>query len=63
MIRSAYDGILGAPPNAHPQPFEIVLESPTHAPMESQRDAFASRSWKSSRTTAASSPTAATCET
>jgi hypothetical protein len=40
IIRTAYDGILGAPPNAHPQPFEIVLESPTHAPMQSQRDAF-----------------------
>ena len=40
IIHTAYDGILSAPPNARPLPFEIVLESPALAPEQSQRDAF-----------------------
>jgi protein MpaA len=40
IIHSAYDGILSAPPGARPQPFEIILESPTEAPMHLQRGAF-----------------------
>lgn len=33
IIHSAYDGILSAPPGAKPEPFEIILETPTHAPI------------------------------
>ena len=40
IIHSAYDGILSAPPNARPHPFEIILESPTHAPLALQRAAL-----------------------
>jgi protein MpaA len=40
IIHSAYDGILAAPPNAKPQPFEIILETPTQAPLHLQRAAF-----------------------
>lgn len=35
-----YDGILCAPPTQHPQPFEVILESPQGAPLELQRKAF-----------------------
>lgn len=40
IIRTAYDGILTAPPGSSPAPFEIILESPHHASMELQRKAF-----------------------
>jgi protein MpaA len=40
IIHSAYDGILTAPPGTKPAPFEIILESPTHSPMQLQRAAF-----------------------
>ncbi|RYD62725.1 MAG: hypothetical protein EOP84_34325, partial [Verrucomicrobiaceae bacterium] len=40
IIRTGYEGILGAPPESSPAPFEIVLESPTHAPMDLQRRSF-----------------------
>jgi len=40
IIHSAYDGILTAPPGATPAPFEVILESPHHAPQEAQRRAF-----------------------
>ena len=40
IIHSCYGGILSAPPDARPQPFEIILESPTAAPMHLQRAAF-----------------------
>lgn len=40
IIRSAYDGILTAPPGSSPAPFEIILESPHHTPMDLQRRAF-----------------------
>jgi hypothetical protein len=40
VIRSAYDGILTAPPGSTPAPFEIILESPLHASMDLQRRAF-----------------------
>ncbi len=40
IIHTAYDGILTAPPGSTPAPFEIILESPHHAPMELQRRAF-----------------------
>lgn len=40
IIHSGYGGILSAPPDAHPEPFEIVLETPQHAPIELQRKAF-----------------------
>jgi hypothetical protein len=40
IIHSAYDGILTAPPGSTPAPFEIILESPHHAPMDAQRRAF-----------------------
>jgi protein MpaA len=40
IIHTAYDGILTAPPGSTPAPFEIILESPHHAPMDLQRQAF-----------------------
>lgn len=40
IIHTAYDGILTAPPGTSPAPFEIILESPHHAPMDAQRRAF-----------------------
>lgn len=40
IIETAYDGILSAPPGTHPAPFEIILETPHHAPLELQRRAF-----------------------
>jgi hypothetical protein len=40
IIRSAYGGILSAPPRVKPQPFEIILESPAEAPLHLQRGAF-----------------------
>lgn len=40
IITDAYGGILSAPPAARPKPFEIILESPSDAPMHLQRGAF-----------------------
>jgi protein MpaA len=40
IIHAGYGGILSAPPDAHPQPFEIILETPAEAPMHLQRAAF-----------------------
>lgn len=40
IIHSAYDGILSAPPELKPAPFEIILESPSHSPVQLQRAAF-----------------------
>jgi hypothetical protein len=40
IIHSAYDGVLTAPPGVQPAPFEIILETPHHAPVDSQRQAF-----------------------
>jgi hypothetical protein len=40
IIHSGYDGILSSPPGVAPAPFEIVLESPHHAPLDLQRTAF-----------------------
>jgi hypothetical protein len=40
IIHSAYDGILCAPPNQRPQPFEVILESPQLTPMVLQRRSF-----------------------
>lgn len=40
IIYSGYGGILSAPPGTHPEPFEIVLETPHHAPLDLQREAF-----------------------
>lgn len=41
IIHTAYDGILCSPPDTHPEPFEIILETPQLAPLELQRKAFA----------------------
>ncbi len=40
IIHDCFDGILSAPPNAHPKPFEVILESPAHSAMREQRSAF-----------------------
>ena len=40
IIHSCYDGILSASPQQHPQPFEVILESPQTTPMNLQRQAF-----------------------
>src|ERR1051325_6641582 len=36
IIYDAYEGILAAPPQIEPVPFELILETPHHAPMEKQ---------------------------
>ncbi len=41
IIRSCYDGVLSAPPDTRPSPFEIILESPQLAPIALQRQALA----------------------
>ena len=41
IISQCYDGILTSPPELHPAPFEIILETPQSAPMEAQVHAFA----------------------
>ena len=40
IIYDHYDGVLAAPRNMQPVPFEIILETPHHAPMEKQVDAL-----------------------
>jgi murein peptide amidase A len=39
IITGGYRGILGAPPDQHPKPFEIVFETPHLAPLGLQVDA------------------------
>jgi hypothetical protein len=39
VIHTCYQGVLSAPPDAHSAPFEIILESPQHAPIALQRQA------------------------
>ncbi|MBU6182299.1 MAG: succinylglutamate desuccinylase/aspartoacylase family protein [Verrucomicrobia bacterium] len=39
VIEQGYSGILGAPPTQKPKPFEIVFETPHHAPQELQVEA------------------------
>ena len=41
IIHQGYSGILSAPPKVRPKPFEIVLETPKHAPVYLQERAFA----------------------
>jgi len=36
IIYDHYDGVLAAPAQMEPVPFEIILETPHHAPLESQ---------------------------
>lgn len=36
IIELGYEGILSAPPEQKPKPFEIVFETPHHAPMDKQ---------------------------
>lgn len=40
IIHTAYDGILSAPLDAHPAPFEIILETPQLAAEDLQRKTF-----------------------
>lgn len=40
ICRQGYQGVLSAPAKASPCPFEIVFETPQHAPMELQESAF-----------------------
>lgn len=40
VIQTCYQGVLAAPPGTHPAPFEIILESPHHAPIALQRQAM-----------------------
>jgi len=40
MIYDAYEGILAAPPQIEPMPFELILETPHHAPMDQQIEAL-----------------------
>jgi len=40
IISECYDGILTSPPKLANSPFEIIFETPQHAPVEPQMDAF-----------------------
>ncbi len=40
IIYEGYDGILAAPPQISPVPFELILETPHHAPIEKQVEAL-----------------------
>lgn len=40
IIHAAYPGILTSPPERVPRPFEVILESPAHAPLSAQRDSM-----------------------
>jgi predicted deacylase len=40
IIHAAYPGILTSPPERKPRPFEVILESPAHAPLSAQRDSM-----------------------
>lgn len=40
IIYDAYEGILAAPSELQPPPFEIILETPHHAPIEKQVEAL-----------------------
>lgn len=40
IIRSGYEGVLRAPPEQQPHPFEIILETPQLAPEPLQEEAF-----------------------
>jgi hypothetical protein len=53
IIHTAYNGILTAPPGSSPSPFEIILESPQHAPSICSARPSSSRSPRFFATTAA----------
>jgi hypothetical protein len=42
IIRDGYEGILSAPPNIRPRPFEIILETPSSPPEFLKQMAFVS---------------------
>jgi len=39
IIHECFCGVLAAPPEQHPQPFDIIFETPAHAPLEMQAEA------------------------
>lgn len=41
IIRDSYEGVLRAPPGVKPRPFEVILETPHHAPQYLQEAALA----------------------
>jgi murein peptide amidase A len=41
IIRAGYEGVLRAPPGVKPRPFEVILETPHHAPHYLQEAALA----------------------
>jgi hypothetical protein len=40
IVRECYTGVLSAPPEQQPRPWEIILETPQRAPVHLQRQAF-----------------------
>ena len=40
IVRKCYAGVLSAPPEQQPRPWEIILETPQRAPVDLQRQAF-----------------------
>jgi hypothetical protein len=40
IIREGYEGVLSAPPEARPRPFEIILETPKTPPAHLKEEAF-----------------------
>jgi hypothetical protein len=40
VIHFCFPGVLSAPPDQHPAPFDIILETPAQAPVETQAEAM-----------------------
>jgi hypothetical protein len=40
IIRSGFPGVLHGPPEQHPQPFDLIFETPRHAPLEQKEQAL-----------------------
>jgi phosphotransferase system HPr (HPr) family protein len=40
IVRECYVGVLSAPPEQHPRPWEVILETPQREPEQLQRQAF-----------------------
>lgn len=39
LIHECFENVLSAPPDQHPQPFDLIVETPAHAPFRRQVDA------------------------
>jgi murein peptide amidase A len=39
VLRDCFPGVLAAPPEQAPQPFDLIFETPAHAPIDRQVEA------------------------